>query len=78
MADRWVVNASPLIALGSIGQLILLTRLGRRVLVPKAVLDEVVRGGDEASRAVRAAEEIQVVEDIEPHPSVSMWGPGPG
>ena len=34
MPEQWVVNASPLIVLGRIGQLNLLTKLPQRIVVP--------------------------------------------
>ena len=40
----WVVNASPLILLGKIGQLSLLPALAERVMVPRAVADEIAAG----------------------------------
>ena len=41
MSDLWVVNASPLIVLGKIGQLDLLTQLPKDIVVPSAVADEI-------------------------------------
>ena len=43
MADVWVVNASPIIALGKIGRLRLLSDLNARVIVPPVVRAEVLR-----------------------------------
>ena len=45
MADsRWVVNASPLILLGKIGQIGLLSALAGRIAVPQAVAEEIGAG----------------------------------
>ena len=41
MSDLWVVNASPLIVMGKIGHLDLLTQLSKEVVVPIAVADEI-------------------------------------
>jgi predicted nucleic acid-binding protein len=45
VAERWAVNASPLIALGRIGRLHLLSTLAEEVVVPEAVAEEVRRIG---------------------------------
>lgn len=52
MADRWVVNASPLIVLAKIGQSELLPRLAGELVIPAGVALE-VNGGppDDAARA---------------------------
>lgn len=44
--ESWVVDASPLILLGNIGQLVLLEALAPRINVPEAVLEEVAAGVD--------------------------------
>ncbi len=44
MAETWVVNASPLIALGAIGRLDLLTALGVRLVIPDGVAHEIGQG----------------------------------
>ena len=46
MPDRWVVNASPLITLAKAGHLALLTALAREILIPEAVVAEVVEGDE--------------------------------
>jgi predicted nucleic acid-binding protein len=43
MSDRWVINASPLIVFGKIGQLDLFIRLAEEIVVPQAVADEIAR-----------------------------------
>ncbi len=37
MSDLWVVNASPLIVFGKIGQLDLLNQLSKDIVVPNAL-----------------------------------------
>ena len=44
MTDTLVVNASPLILLGRIGQIELLSRFGSQVLIPDRVIEEVAAG----------------------------------
>lgn len=41
MSRRWVVNASPLILLGKVGQVTLLNELSEELVVPEAVAREV-------------------------------------
>ena len=73
MADTWVVNASPLIALGNVGRVDLLTRLGREVVLPPAVVEEVRRGRP----VVLPAGAIEL-NAVEPARTVLMWGLGSG
>lgn len=56
MPEQWVANASPLIVLGKIGQLNLLTQLPQRVVVPAAVVAEILAGpeGDAARLAIQS------------------------
>jgi predicted nucleic acid-binding protein len=58
MSDLWVVNASPLIVFGKIGQLDLPTRLPNEIVVPQAVADEIVAGPE--SDAARLATEAEM------------------
>lgn len=44
MAETWVVNASPLIALAGIGRLDLLTALGADLIIPDGVATEIGQG----------------------------------
>lgn len=46
MTDRWVINASPLILLGKVGQLDWVPRLGE-IVVPSAVADEILAGAED-------------------------------
>ena len=50
MTDVWVVNASPLIALGHAGELELLENLASRLIVPDAVAEEILEGPDDPAR----------------------------
>lgn len=76
MAERWVVNASPLISLGRIGRLDLLSALAVEVVVPQAVATEVGRLGEKASPSLIAP--TFRIEKVDPHPVVTPWGLGPG
>lgn len=41
MAERWVVNASPLIVMAKIGHAQLLSALADEIVVPQTVVDEI-------------------------------------
>lgn len=55
MHDVWVVNASPLIVLAKVGHLDLLERLAHEILIPEAVVREVLAGPADAARTALAA-----------------------
>lgn len=76
MAERWVVNASPLIALGRIGRLDLLVSLAEQILVPEAVAAEVRRVADQAGAAL--LDPAFEITRADPHPIVAQWGLGEG
>lgn len=76
MSERWVVDASPLIVLGTIGRLDLLASLAEDVVVPEIVAQEVVRVEDEASRAL--ARISLRTEYVAPDDLVVRWGLGAG
>lgn len=76
MGERWVVNASPLIALGRIGRRDLLSDLAEEVVVPEEVVFEVERGNDDASMSLRPAPFR--VEAGAVDPLVLSWGLGLG
>jgi predicted nucleic acid-binding protein len=44
VTERWILNASPLIALAAIGQGALFSALASTVVVPAAVAEEVLAG----------------------------------
>lgn len=76
MAERWAVNASPLIALGRIGRLDLLTSLAAEVVVPEAVAAEVQRSDDDAGASLVGTSFR--VASVDPDPLVVSWGLGAG
>lgn len=74
-----VCDTGPLIALSLIDQLDILRRLYRRVLVPRAVLDEVTAGGEDrpGASAIVAADWLEPVDDVTPDPLLAgELGPG--
>ena len=76
MPERWVVNASPLIALGSIGRLDLLTSLADEVVIPEIVAEELLRVADEAALAFSRSPLRR--ESVNAEGSVNRWRLGPG
>ena len=40
VAEKWIINASPVIALAKVGQVELLTRLPEQAFIPQAVVEE--------------------------------------
>jgi len=63
MSDRWVVNASPLIVFGKIGQLDLLTQLPKEIVVPSAVATEIIAGPE--NDAARLAIEAEMFRQVD-------------
>jgi predicted nucleic acid-binding protein len=78
VADRWILNASPLIVLARIGQEHLFQALADEVVVPRAVVEEVEAGpAEDPARRVVAGEQFPVV-DIAPSPEILTWDLGTG
>lgn len=79
MSDFWVVNASPLIVMGKIGHLDLLTKLSKDIVVPNAVAEEIKAGpeGDAARLAIETGM-FRLVEALEPTPELAAWDLGSG
>ena len=76
MDEGFVLDSSPLIALGGVGRLDLVAALAREVVVPEQVAAEVSRVGDEASRAL--TDSAFTIAQVQPHPLVVPWGLGSG
>lgn len=80
MADRLVVNASPLILLGRVGRLDLLTALADEVAIPEAVVQE-LRAGDDRDNLASSVEEAvwaSVVVDETVPQVIAAWDLGHG
>jgi predicted nucleic acid-binding protein len=77
VVDVWVTNASPLIALANAGALDLLEKLPAQLVVPEAVVEEILAGPDDPARRVLASgwglRRTATVPEI-----VSEWGLGKG
>ena len=79
MTEVWVANASPIIALAKIGQLDLLTNLSREILLPQAVVDEIVAGplADPARQRIESGWGGRATARLV-GPGLLEWGLGPG
>lgn len=79
VAEVWVANASPVIALAKAGHLHLLEQLAGELLLPKPVVAEVLSGpaSDPARQALETGWGMRV--DLRELPSGLLeWGLGPG
>ncbi len=79
MSEVWVANASPIIVLAKTGYLNLLTKLSREVLLPSAVVDEIVAGppGDPARQMIESGWGARAIPGLVA-PELLEWGLGPG
>ena len=79
MSDTWVVNASPVIALAKVGRLHLFEDLCRELLVPEAVVAEILAGPptDPARRAIEGGWGTAVAAN-RISPELLEWGLGTG
>ncbi len=79
MTDVWVVNASPLIALARIDRLDILSNAGRELLLPDAVVEEIVNGPswDKARCALVSGWGPKPIQ-VEPAWNILEWGLGAG
>jgi len=78
VADRWVINASPVICLGRLGYAGWFAELAERAVIPQAVVDEVLAGPDDEARHFVAEGGIDVVETPPPSPDLVAWDLGAG
>jgi predicted nucleic acid-binding protein len=79
IAEKWVINASPVIALARVGQVALLARLPKQAVIPRAVVDELFQApeDDPARRAVESGV-FKIIETPAPPPQILAWDLGPG
>lgn len=80
MAERWIINASPLIVLAKVGQTQLLMTLADEVIVPDAVAAEINDGpaGDPARQFLPPAGGMPVVQTPIAPPALLAWDLGRG
>jgi predicted nucleic acid-binding protein len=79
IAENWVVNSSPVIALGRVGQVELITRLPQKAIIPQAVKEELLNApkGDPARAAVEGGL-FEIIETPPPPSEISAWDLGKG
>lgn len=79
-AERWVVNASPVILLGKAGIIHLLPELCTELVVPEGVLAEVAQGhaADAGRIWLRGPGRPYLRKVSGLHPALSSWGGGAG
>ncbi|MBI4761153.1 MAG: DUF3368 domain-containing protein [Chloroflexota bacterium] len=79
MSDRWVLNASPLIVMGKIGQIDLFTAIAQKVVLPAAVAEEIKAGPEnDAARLAIEAGKFPIVEAPPASPELMAWDLGAG
>jgi predicted nucleic acid-binding protein len=78
VADRIVVNSSPLIVLARARRIDLLTLAGSPVHVPVSVSSEVRAHSDDAARALNTIAWLRTVPDTEKLPLIRGWDLGDG
>ena len=71
IAEKWVINASPVIALARVGQVELLVRLPKQSVIPRAVAEELLHASedDPARRAVEGGV-FKIIETPAPPPQI--------
>lgn len=80
MSRNWVVNASPLITLGKVGGIVLLTRLCSNLVIPEGVVQELEQGPtDDPARIWVRGEGASFVRRLaEIPPLIMAWDLGRG
>jgi predicted nucleic acid-binding protein len=78
VSRHWVLNASPVIALGATGQVALLTDLSEQAVIPSAVAEEILRGPADCPAVQWLNKEgSELVRPVEaPDPAVLAWDLG--
>ncbi|MEJ5310104.1 MAG: DUF3368 domain-containing protein [Anaerolineae bacterium] len=78
MTERWVLNSSPLIALGRIGYTYLFRELATDIAIPRAVADE-IKAGPANDRAYQALmDNADYIVETNLAPEVIAWDLGAG
>jgi len=79
VAEKWVINASPVIALARVGQVELLTRLPEQALIPQAVAEELsVAPEDDPARIALESGNFKVVKTPTTPDAILAWDLGMG
>lgn len=78
MPERWILNASPLIALARIGREDLLSALADEVVVPRAVALEIHAGPADHAQQVLSAGQFTIADTPPPLAEILAWDLGAG
>lgn len=80
MSRRWIVNASPLILLGKIGHIALLSKLSDVLLVPEAVLREVGAkpDGERVLEEIASLPGARIEAEVPVSSEIIVWNLGRG
>lgn len=78
MNERWVVNASPVIALARVGRGGWLAQLANEVVLPEAVADEVRAGPPDPARELVDSGQLPIVKVPQAPPEIADWALGAG
>ncbi|MBI5303454.1 MAG: DUF3368 domain-containing protein [Chloroflexi bacterium] len=78
MAERWVINASPLIVLARIGRDDLLFALADHVAVPRVVAQEIQAGPKDAAQQALTGGRFVIVDTPPPSTEILAWDLGAG
>lgn len=78
-AEKWVINASPVIALARVGQAELLTRLPKQAIIPRAVEEELLLApADDPARRMVESGIFKVIETPVLRSEILVWDLGKG
>jgi predicted nucleic acid-binding protein len=80
MTRRWIVNASPLILLGKIGHIALLSELADELIVPEMVVREVERkrDGEQALVEIASLPDARIEVEVSVSSEIVAWNLGRG
>ncbi len=79
VAERWIINASPVIALARIGQVELLSRLPEKAVIPRAVADELTHApADDPARCAVESGLFKITKTPVPPAGILAWDLGRG
>ena len=78
MTEHWILNASPIIALASIGGEDWLPALTDRIVVPRAVAEEILAGPKDNAYRLIADVKFTIIDPPPPPPELLAWDLGSG
>lgn len=79
MAERWVLNASPIISLARVDRADLLLKLPSECVIPQAVIAEISAGPqDDPANLFLQTQSLKIAESFESSPEIIAWDLGAG